>query len=124
MVAYPAHNFLPHTRASQQAMLATCGFNSIGDLFADVPASLHNPSFTYAALRQHGLDELTLEQTLLPYASQNTGVHMACFLGGGAYHRYVPAVVNHIASRSEFYTAYTPYQPEIAQGTLQVIYGV
>jgi glycine dehydrogenase subunit 1 len=126
--ATPTANYLPHTPADVQALLTACGVASLNDLFADIPAALyHSSGLTQAmqtaqAMPLTGLDELTLEQTLTPYAHQNTGATMGCFLGGGAYHRYVPAAVAHIANRSEFYTAYTPYQPEVAQGTLQVIY--
>jgi glycine dehydrogenase subunit 1 len=114
-----AVNFLPHTPTDRQQLLAACGLTHIDDLFADIPFS--GPDH-WDTLPRHGLDELTLESTITQYARQNHGADKVCFLGAGAYARYVPAVVNHIASRSEFYTAYTPYQPEIAQGTLQVIY--
>jgi glycine dehydrogenase subunit 1 len=112
-------NFLPHTPPDRQALLAACGLSQVSDLFADIPVS--SPPH-WGNIPLQGLDEATLEANLSDYAYRNTGAGMGCFAGGGAYARYVPAVVSHIASRSEFYTAYTPYQPEIAQGTLQVIY--
>jgi glycine dehydrogenase subunit 1 len=118
------HAFLPHTPADRAAMLATCGLPDADALFADIPLDVKRSTgdSRWGALPLHGLDELSLEAVFTELANQNTAANMACFMGGGAYQRYVPAVVNHIASRSEFYTAYTPYQPEIAQGTLQVIY--
>jgi len=114
-------NFLPHTASDREKMWAAIGIQSTDELFEDIPASLRN-SIEYKHLPQHGLSEQELEHVMRGLARKNTGHQMACFLGGGAYVRYVPSAVNTIASRSEFYTAYTPYQPEISQGTLQVIY--
>jgi glycine dehydrogenase subunit 1 len=114
-------NFLPHTEADRQAMLNTIGVKGIADLFGDIPAQLRN-NISYNVLPAQGLSEQELQQTLAALAEENLGQRMACFLGGGAYARYVPMAVNSIAGRAEFYTAYTPYQPEIAQGTLQVTY--
>jgi glycine dehydrogenase subunit 1 len=115
------HNFLPHTDAEREAMLQTIGVRSIADLFSDIPEHLR-ATIQYNTLPTKGLSEAELQQELVSLAAMNTGAQMACFLGGGAYSRFIPMVVNNIASRSEFYTAYTPYQPEIAQGTLQVTY--
>jgi glycine dehydrogenase subunit 1 len=116
------HNFLPHTEADRQAMLKTIGVGGdISALFSDIPALLRE-NIRYSALPKTGLSEAELQQELSQLAALNTGASMACFLGGGAYARYIPMAVNTIAGRSEFYTAYTPYQPEIAQGTLQVTY--
>ncbi len=114
-------NFLPHTDADRQAMLGTLGVDSQDALFADIPAALRD-NFTYSVLPSQGLSELELQQELQTLASANTATRYASFLGGGAYHRFIPMAVNSMAGRSEFYTAYTPYQPEISQGTLQVIY--
>jgi glycine dehydrogenase subunit 1 len=124
MTVKPLANFLPHTDDTVASMLATCGVATLDNLFADVPSShYHTQGLVPANHPQaNGLDELTLEQELTQLAEQNASSRMACFLGAGAYYRYVPAAVSHIASRSEFYTAYTPYQPEMAQGTLQVTY--
>jgi glycine dehydrogenase subunit 1 len=115
------HNFLPHTDAERQAMLQTIGVRSIDDLFSDIPEHLRK-TIRYNVLPQTGLSEAELQQELAGLATMNVGAQMACFLGGGAYSRFIPMAINNIASRSEFYTAYTPYQPEIAQGTLQVTY--
>jgi glycine dehydrogenase subunit 1 len=115
------HNFLPHTEAERQEMLSAIGVSDIAALFDDIPAQLRN-NITYRVLPAQGLSELELQQTLSQLAEQNRAKDMACFLGGGAYNRFIPMAIHNLASRSEFYTAYTPYQPEIAQGTLQVTY--
>jgi glycine dehydrogenase subunit 1 len=115
------HNFLPHTEADRQAMLQTIGMHSMDDLFSDIPAALRE-NIEYKVLPAQGLSEAELQTEMAAWAQLNQGQRMACFLGGGAYSRFIPMAVNTIASRSEFYTAYTPYQPEIAQGTLQVTY--
>ncbi len=107
----------PHTPTDRQQMLAALGIDSIDELFADIPA----------AMRADGLDlppaedELTLAQRLEALAGRNR-VGMATFLGAGAYRHHIPPTVDQILSRGEFYTSYTPYQPEISQGTLQTIY--
>jgi len=115
------HNFLPHTTSDREKMWAAIGIQATDELFEDIPASLRR-DIQYKHLPQHGLSEQELESVMRGLARKSAGHQMACFLGGGAYARYVPPAVNTIASRSEFYTAYTPYQPEISQGTLQVIY--
>lgn len=114
-------NFLPHTDTDRREMLAAIGVKSQDDLFDDIPKSLRE-NVSYQVLRQKGLSEQELYQQLKTWAGKNQAHEMACFLGGGAYHRFIPPAVNTIAMRSEFYTAYTPYQPEIAQGTLQYTY--
>ncbi len=115
------HNFLPHTDTDRQAMLETIGVTSQDDLFADIPEQIRN-QVNYDVLPKRGYSELELQYELQAMSRQNTGSQLACFLGGGAYHRFIPPAVNTIAGRSEFYTAYTPYQPEVSQGTLQVTY--
>jgi glycine dehydrogenase subunit 1 len=102
-------------------MWAAIGVESTEALFSDIPASLRE-HIEYRHLPRHGLSELELDQTLRGVARKNRGQDLACFMGGGAYARFIPPAVNTIAGRSEFYTAYTPYQPEIAQGTLQATY--
>ncbi|MEB3286563.1 MAG: aminomethyl-transferring glycine dehydrogenase subunit GcvPA [Vampirovibrionales bacterium] len=114
-------NFLPHTDADREAMLRVIGASSQAELFSDIPTSLRE-NIRYCTLPESGLSELELQQHLKDWAKENTGASYASFLGGGAYHRFIPPVVNTIAGRSEFYTAYTPYQPEISQGTLQYTY--
>ena len=114
-------NFLPHTDVERRAMLATIGVSNVDALFEDIPAPLRQP-VRYRELPSRGLSEPELQQTLSDLADRNLSRGMACFLGGGAYHRFIPMAVHTLAGRSEFYTAYTPYQPEVSQGTLQVTY--
>ncbi len=114
-------SFIPHTADERQQMLDRIGVSSVDALFDAVPASLKHP-FTLNTLPKNGRSELELQHYLTAMASQNPGAGMLSFMGGGAYARFIPPAVNAIASRSEFYTAYTPYQPEISQGTLQMIY--
>lgn len=116
-----SQGFIPHSPQETQAMLSEIGLSKLSDLFSDVPTNLQVAP-ALENLPQEGLDELSLIQELQHYAGQNTGAEMQSFMGGGVYHRFIPPVVNHLAFRSEFYTAYTPYQAEVSQGTLQVIY--
>ena len=113
--------YLPLSEADRSAMLATIGAKSVDDLFVDVPADarLDGPI--------HGLpmhaSELAVERQLGAMAKKNmVAGEVPFFLGCGAYCHHVPASVDHIIQRGEFLTAYTPYQPEIAQGTLQVLF--
>lgn len=110
-------SFVPHSDADQREMLATVGVSDVRELFADVPAGL---------LLDRDLDvpESLSEWEAMRRVTELAGCNtdLICFAGGGMYDHYVPAAVDHIIRRSEFYTAYTPYQPEVAQGTLQVIY--
>jgi glycine dehydrogenase subunit 1 len=112
-------NYLPHSPEERAAMLAAIGVKTVDDLFADIPADLR---LAELALPE-GLSELELQAHLRKVSQRNISVKtMRSFLGAGIYHRYIPTVVDAILSRGEFFTAYTPYQPEVAQGTLQVIY--
>ncbi len=98
-------------------MLAAIGVASLDDLFADIP-----PPLRYDALSvQPGLSEQEMLAEMARLAGQNA-TDLTLFVGGGFYDHYIPAAVDAIVGRSEFYTAYTPYQPEISQGTLQAIY--
>ena len=109
-----------NTPADQQAMLQAIGEPSIEHLFSMVPEEfrLKRPLEVPPAL-----SELELAQHMQSLAAKNAHVgQKVCFLGGGAYDHFVPAVVDAIASRGEFYTSYTPYQPEVAQGNLQVMF--
>jgi glycine dehydrogenase subunit 1 len=113
--------YLPLTPADRQAMLATVGAATIDDLFVDVPAEarLDGP---IADLPNHA-SELAVEKWFTNQARRNmAAAHHPFFLGAGAYRHHVPASVDHIIQRGEFLTAYTPYQPEIAQGTLQMLF--
>jgi glycine dehydrogenase subunit 1 len=113
--------YLPLTNTDRQAMLGVIGANTIDDLFVDVPAEaqLDGPI--------HGLpnhaSEMAVERHFSNLARKNMAAsHHPFFLGAGAYKHHVPASVDHIIQRGEFLTAYTPYQPEIAQGTLQMLF--
>src|SRR3954451_18630591 len=102
------------------AMLQAIGVGSIDELFACVPDELRlkRPLNVPPAL-----SEMELAQHLQALAAKNSHIgQKVCFLGGGAYDHFVPAVVDAIASRGEFYTSYTPYQPEVSQGNLQVMF--
>src|SRR3990167_5742766 len=109
--------FIPHTEDDIQAMLATIGAKRIDDIFDEIPAEI--PIASIEAMTT-GLSERDLMRTYIersPVAKPGT-----CFVGAGAYEHYIPAAVWDIVTRGEFYAAYTPYQPEASQGTLQAIY--
>ena len=113
------HRFIPNTDADRQAMLKTIGVSSVNDLFVDIPAEARYPKINLPS----AVSELDLMRELNTMAAKNATVNeYASFLGAGAYHHFIPATVPHLVFRSEFYTAYTPYQAEISQGTLQTIF--
>src|SRR5665213_1386719 len=112
--------YLPLTDADRSDMLAVVGANTIDDLFIDVPAAARLPALI--DLPRHA-GELAVERALSAMAGRNRAAGQGPFFcGAGAYRHHVPASVDHIIQRSEFLTSYTPYQPEIAQGTLQVLF--
>ena len=112
--------YLPQTPDNRAAMLKAIGVGSIDDLFDDVPAKVLNAPI--ADLPDH-MSEMAVERHFRKMAARNLSPATApCFIGGGAYHHHVPATVDHLIQRSEFLTSYTPYQPEIAQGTLQYLF--
>ncbi|MCA8929781.1 MAG: aminomethyl-transferring glycine dehydrogenase subunit GcvPA [Alphaproteobacteria bacterium] len=112
--------YLPLTQQDREAMLATVGAASIDDLFCDVPAEARLDGLL--DLPRHA-GEMAVERHLSRLAMQNHAAGEGpCFLGAGAYRHHVPASVDYLIQRGEFLTAYTPYQPEIAQGTLQVLF--
>ncbi len=111
--------YSPHTPADVAEMLAAIGVDSIDDLFRQVPARLRERA---AQDRSPGMTEPELRTHLEGLASRNTAAGATTFLGAGAYAHWVPTVVDQILLRSEFATAYTPYQPEVSQGTLQAIF--
>ncbi|HCX2635780.1 TPA: aminomethyl-transferring glycine dehydrogenase subunit GcvPA [Staphylococcus aureus] len=115
-----SHRYIPLTEKDKQEMLQTIGAKSIGELFGDVPSDiLLNRDLNIA----EGEAETTLLRRLNRIASKNiTKETNTSFLGAGVYDHYAPSVVDAMISRSEFYTAYTPYQPEISQGELQAIF--
>ena len=100
-------------------MLARVGVEHIDDLFEAIPAS---HLLDQALDLEPALDEPRLMQHLSALANASTGANMLSFLGGGMYRHHVPPAVDQLLLRSEFYTAYTPYQAELSQGTLQAIF--
>jgi len=111
--------FLPHTADDTRRMLETIGVASLDDLFADIPAALRIPGLKLDTPRSEA--ETMALMSELATANKTTKTHDS-YLGGGAYEHYIPAAVPALALRGEFLTAYTPYQAEASQGTLQVIY--
>ncbi len=112
--------FIPNTPRDQQAMLETIGVASLDELFAMVPAELR---LSRELDLPAAMGELELTSHMIALAARNTpATEAVCFLGGGSYDHFVPAVVDMVASRSEFYTSYTPYQAEAAQGNLQAMF--
>ena len=113
--------YLPLTTPDRQAMLGVIGAKTIDDLFVDVPAAAHLDG-PIAGLPFHA-SEMAVERHMAALSRKNMAAsHHPFFLGAGAYKHHVPASVDHIIQRGEFLTAYTPYQPEIAQGTLQMLF--
>ncbi|MDD4869805.1 MAG: aminomethyl-transferring glycine dehydrogenase subunit GcvPA [Kiritimatiellae bacterium] len=110
-------SYIANTSEQRKQMLAACGVSSIEELFSDIPVSLRPKSFNLPRARS----EMEVFNLLESIALRNYS-HLTNFIGGGFYDHFIPAAVDAIVSRSEFYTAYTPYQPELSQGTLQAIY--
>jgi glycine dehydrogenase subunit 1 len=111
--------YTPHTEAQRQEMLRAIGVEKVADLFADVPSAHRFPTLRLP----EPVSEIEILEELHELSSWNADLQeYTCFLGAGAYHHYIPSVVPAIVGRSEFYTAYTPYQPEISQGTLQAMF--
>jgi glycine dehydrogenase subunit 1 len=112
--------YLPLTEADRSDMLARIGVSSIDELFADIPADKRLIKLPHLSLRK---SEMEVERLLGSLAAKNTPASsVPFFVGAGAYKHHVPATVDHLIQRSEFLTSYTPYQPEIAQGTLQYLF--
>ncbi len=112
--------YLPHLDSDRTAMLEAIGVASIDDLFTDVPAAAHLKGLVDLPLQQ---GELAVERAMAAMASKNISAgSVPFFVGAGAYRHHIPATVDHLIQRSEFLTAYTPYQPEISQGTLQTLF--
>jgi len=111
--------YLPNTDTDRSAMLREIGVGSVEGLFRDIPQEVRHAQFRLPP----PLSELELKKELNRLAGRNANLDdYACFLGGGSYRHYIPATVEHVIGRSEFYTAYTPYQAEVSQGTLQSTY--
>ena len=112
--------YLPHTDTDIEQMLQRIGVQSIDELFSGIPSDCR---MSRELEIPPGLSEAEAMQLLGQMAAKNAQPSQwDSFLGGGAYNHFIPAVVDHLVSRSEFYTAYTPYQPEISQGTLQAVF--
>jgi glycine dehydrogenase subunit 1 len=113
--------YLPLTDADRRDMLAKIGAKSVDELFKDVPVAARLPA-KVAGLPDH-LGELEVERAFQDYAVRNVSPSMApFFIGAGAYRHHVPSTVDYMIQRGEFLTSYTPYQPEITQGTLQYLF--
>ncbi|MFI5367227.1 MAG: aminomethyl-transferring glycine dehydrogenase subunit GcvPA [Candidatus Binatia bacterium] len=111
--------FLPHTAEDVRAMLDVVGVADVADLFSAVPDTLRKSAVLDLA---PGCSEPEVRARLEQLAAANAAAQRLCFLGAGAYPHFVPAVVDQVLQRAEFYSAYTPYQPEVSQGTLQAIF--
>ena len=109
--------YSPNTPEEIRDMLAVIGAVSVEELFAPIPQELRAKSFDLPA----GMSEFELTALMREKAAAG-GTDITPFIGGGVYDHMIPAAVGHLASRAEFYTAYTPYQPECSQGTLQALY--
>jgi len=109
--------FIPHTEEEVKSMLDTIGVDSIEDLFDEIPENLRCEGLTKVP---EGLTEMEIGRIMRARAEQDS--YRLCFAGGGAYEHHVPAAVWEITTRGEFYSAYTPYQAEASQGTLQLLY--
>jgi glycine dehydrogenase subunit 1 len=113
-------SYTPHTEADKKRMLEAIGAASIEDLFRHVPEKFRS---TAKIDLPDGVSELTVRQRLAALAAKNAAASdWDLYLGGGIYHHFIPSAVDAIISRSEFSTSYTPYQPEVSQGTLQVLF--
>ena len=110
-------SFVPHSDADRRDMLAKIGVSNIRELYSDIPDSLVRDGLPDMP---DALSEWETVKAIQELADRNHS--LICFAGAGQYDHFVPAAVDHLIRRSEFYTAYTPYQPEVSQGTLQVIY--
>ncbi len=110
-------SYIANTAAQQADMLERCGLSSMEELFDVIPERLRVRSFHLPP----AMSELEVYSHFREIAGRNYS-HLTCFLGGGFYEHFIPAAVDAASMRSEFYTAYTPYQPEVSQGTLQAIY--
>lgn len=114
------YRYIPNTREDQEKMLSAIGAGSVAELFSDIPEDIRLDRDLDLPDAMHE-QELVSHMKAIASENVNTADH-PCFLGAGVYDHFIPSVVGHVISRSEFYTSYTPYQPEISQGTLQAIF--
>jgi len=111
--------YIPHSPGERDAMLETIGVKNLAELFDAVPVKHRFPTLDLPP----AVTEMEIAEEMAELANANESVRdLVSFLGAGMYNHYIPSVVDHILRRGEFYTAYTPYQPEISQGTLQAIF--
>lgn len=111
--------YLPHTNEDRKEMLDFLGISSFEDLVKSIPAKLRDFDLNIPS----GKSEIEIFEEFRKITEKNTSLNeQASFIGGGVYNRYIPSVVGEILGKGDFYTAYTPYQPEVSQGTLQAIY--
>ena len=110
--------FIPVSCEQRETMLHVVGASTVDDLFKVIPEDVR---LSRPLALPRGMSEIELADELEQLAASNTG-GLVSFLGGGCYDHYIPAIVDSVVSKPEFFTAYTPYQPEISQGTLQAIY--
>ena len=119
MVTNFQSHYIPNTPAEQYELLNAIGMQDIDELFADIPDDYRNPPLRLP----DPLSELEIQRELGELASRNRPLASGpSFLGAGCYHHFIPSIVKALMTRGEFLTAYTPYQPEVSQGTLQVIF--
>ncbi|MBI1977274.1 MAG: glycine dehydrogenase, partial [Candidatus Omnitrophica bacterium] len=112
-------SYFPITKKDQAEMLETVGIEHFGQLFTAIPSEIRNPKIELPS----ALSELEAENWFRERSRENVDAKSKLFfLGAGAYEHYIPSIVRHITSRGEFYTSYTPYQPEASQGTLQALF--
>jgi glycine dehydrogenase subunit 1 len=111
--------YVPNTDDDRRAMLEVIGRASVEALFDDIPRAIRS---RFKPLGVPGRSELEVVSELRELAKASCAVEWVSFLGGGIYDHYIPGIVSHVLSRAEFYTAYTPYQPEISQGTLTAMF--
>jgi glycine dehydrogenase subunit 1 len=112
--------YIPNTDANRKSMMETIGISSVEDLLTVIPPDLR---LTHPLDLPPALSELELQDLLSEMADENMGADKAIsFVGGGMYDHFIPSAIKHLVSRSEYLTSYTPYQPEVSQGTLQGIY--
>ena len=113
-------SYIPNSESDRNRMIKFLGITTFEDLIRNIPDTTRLKDDLNIP---EGLSELEIEQICSHLAGLNKSVNSCnSFIGGGVYDHYIPAVINHMLLRSEFYTAYTPYQPEVSQGTLQAIY--
>src|SRR5215470_6061677 len=112
--------YTPHTSADKERMLRAIGLESIEELYQHIPKTLREQANIDLPA---GLTELAVRRRLAGLAAQNANAaDWSLFFGGGIYHHFIPSAVDAVISRSEFSTSYTPYQPEVSQGTLQALF--